>query len=132
MPWNLGRRLRPLELQTDVDEVVRRPRACVLERELLVLGGNPLDAVIECAFLVPRYEERPVENHLVADGLVDAGGYRDVSQLLEDFRHVVFRSFLEAGFDEASVLHSREVGGTLLRRDLAPEPANVFILLLEL
>src|SRR5438045_9096472 len=71
-----GRPLAAFELEADVDEVVGRPRACVLEGELaLVLGCDLFDLGVELLLAVALDEEGRVHDHLVADGLVRARGH---------------------------------------------------------
>src|SRR5205814_1573879 len=62
-----GRALAAFELEADVDEVVGRPRACVLEGELaFVLGGYLFDLGVELLLAFALDEEGRVHNHLVA------------------------------------------------------------------
>ena len=65
-------------------------------------------------------------------GLFDARRDRDVAQRLEDLGHVPLRSRLQRGVDQPAVLHAREVGRPLLRRDLLLQPADVLVLGLDL
>src|SRR5439155_9453592 len=124
--------MRPLELQPDVDEVVGRPRAGVLERQLLVLLADFLDARVERLFLVARDEERRVHDHPVADRLVRSRRDRDVAQRAEDPGDVALGPRLQRRVDQAAVLHAREVRRALLRADLALEAADVLVLVLDL
>src|SRR4051794_15252109 len=58
---------RALQLQPDIDEVVRRPRSRVEERQLvLVLFRDVGDLVVERLRLLAIDEERGVHDHLVA------------------------------------------------------------------
>src|SRR6266540_290118 len=62
---------RLLQLQLDVDEVVRWPRAGVLEGEkLFVLAADLLHFVIERLLVISVDEKGGVENHPVTDDLV--------------------------------------------------------------
>src|SRR5687768_14500244 len=76
--------LGALQLEPDVDEVVRRPRARVLERQLLVARVDLLDLRVERRLLLAGDQEGAVEDHLVADRLVGARGHADVAERLED------------------------------------------------
>src|SRR6185503_2946793 len=56
-----------LQLELDVHEVVRRPRAGVLEREdLLILQARLVYALVEGLLLRAVHEERGVEDHAIA------------------------------------------------------------------
>src|SRR4051812_46593812 len=120
------------ELQPDVDEVVGRPRAGVLEGELLVLLPDLLDLRVERLLHFARDQEGSVHDHAVADRLVRPRRDRDIAQRAEDLRDIALGPRLQRRVDEAPVLHAREVGRTLLRRDLALEAADVFILVFDL
>src|SRR5436190_14943979 len=117
----------PFELEPDVDEVVRGPRPRVLERELVEMGGDLLDAAIERLLLIALYEERGVHDHLVADGPVHPRCHRYVAQPLEKLGDVPLRARLERRVDEAAVLHPREIGRALLRRDFGFQPVNILV-----
>src|SRR4051812_41393526 len=66
-----GLPLRALQFQADIDEVVRRPRTGVEERELvLVLLGDVGDLIVERLGLLAIDQERGIEDHLVADRFV--------------------------------------------------------------
>ena len=123
---------RALQLQPDVDEVVGRPGARVLEGQLVVPGADLLHLRVEGRLLLARHQEGGVHDHLVADGLVGAGGHRHRPQLLEDLAHVALGARLQRGVHEPAVLHAREVGRALLRGDLALEPPDVLVLALDL
>src|SRR5437868_15415739 len=57
-----------LELELDVDEVVRRPRTRVLEREqVLVLAAHLAHTLVELLAAATVHEKGRVENHAVAD-----------------------------------------------------------------
>src|SRR6266568_4804766 len=100
-----GRR-RALELQADGHEVVRRPRAGVLERELaLELLADVVDLRVEVVGLVPAHEERRVHDHLVADDLVRPRRDRRVSQVVVDLPDVGVRLVGERLLDEPAELH---------------------------
>src|SRR5262245_60803624 len=85
---NYAARLRALEFQPYVDEVIRRPRAGVLEGEALEPSGDGFDLRVESGFLIARDEERGVHDHLVADRLVDSRRHRHLAQLIQDLGHV--------------------------------------------
>src|SRR5690348_10417847 len=84
----------PFQFESDVDEVVRRPRPRVLERQLVELRRDLLDAPIEGLLLVALDEKGRVHDHLVADRAVHAGGHRDVAQPLQEFGHVALGALL--------------------------------------
>src|SRR5262249_3811043 len=73
-----------LQFQSDVDEVVRRPRARVLEGQLVESGRDFLDAAIERQLLIALDEERGVHDHLVANRPDDARGNRNIAQPLQE------------------------------------------------
>src|SRR5688572_92555 len=112
---------RALQLQADVDEVVRWPGSGVLEGQLVEARRDFLDAAVERLFLVALDEERGVHDHLVADRAVDARRHRDVAQPLQELGDVALRPLLQRAIDQPSVLHAREVGRALLRRDRSEE-----------
>src|SRR5437868_1010222 len=88
-PLFLCRSFAAFELEADVDEVVGRPGACVLEEELaFVLGGDLFDVGVELLFAVALDEEGGVHNHLVADGLIGARGDSRVAQVAVDLPDV--------------------------------------------
>src|SRR5712692_2014481 len=64
--------LSPFEFQSNIDEVVRRPRPSVLEGQLVEAARDRLDLGVEGLFLIARDEKCGVHDHLVADRLVDA------------------------------------------------------------
>ena len=70
--WRLKFELsvRPLQLEADVDEVVRRPGPRVLEGQLVVARADVLDARVEGLLGVARDQEGGVHDHPVADRLV--------------------------------------------------------------
>src|SRR4051812_21959567 len=133
---SMGSASRPLvgalQFQPDVDEVVRRPRSGVLEREPLVLLPDLLDPRVERLLHLASDQERGVHNHAVANRLVRARGDRDAAQGVEDFGDVALGPRLQRGVDQAAVLHPREIGGSLLRRDFVLQPPDVLVLLLDL
>src|ERR1700682_4491483 len=102
-PWSS---LRPLQLQPDIDEVIRRPRSRVEEPQfVLVLFGDLGDLVVEGLRLLPLDEEGGVHDHLVADGLVWAGGDGGVAQRLVDLADVRVGFGLQGRLDHAAELH---------------------------
>src|ERR1043166_1981039 len=78
-----GLDLRGLELQPDVDEVVRRPWTRVLERQLVEPPRDVFDLLVERLLLVSRDQERGVHDHLIANRLVDPRRPPHAAQLLE-------------------------------------------------
>src|SRR5215217_440566 len=78
MAWSLRFR-GPFQLEADVDEVVRRPGAGVLEDQVLVAGIDLLDLGVEVGLAVAGHQEGGVEDHLVADRLVGARGHGDAA-----------------------------------------------------
>src|SRR5438128_1446924 len=123
-----------LELQSDRDEVVRRPRPRLAERQLaLVLLADVVDLRVEALAMVAPDEERRVHDHLVADDLVRARGDRRFAQLVIDLADVGVRLVREGLLDQPAELHPREVRRRLLvRLDLGLEPAQLLALLLDL
>src|SRR4051812_13691785 len=57
--------VRALQLEADVDEVVGRPGAGVLERQLVVLLADFLDPSVERQLHLARHEERGVHDHAI-------------------------------------------------------------------
>src|SRR5438105_10171887 len=56
------------QLQTNVHEVIRRPRAGVLEIQAVPkLSRDAIDCCIELNFALPFDQERRIHDHLVAD-----------------------------------------------------------------
>src|SRR2546423_15070355 len=129
-----GRPLAAFELEADVDEVVGRPGACVLEGELaLVLGCDLFDLGVELLLAVALDEEGRVHNHLVADGLVRARGHSRVAQVVVDLADVRVGLLRHRRLDESAQLHAREVGrARAARRYLLLEVSYPLALLLEL
>ncbi len=81
---------------------------------------------------VARHEEGRVHDHAIADRLVRPRGNGHVAQRLEDLGDVALGACLQRRIDEPAVLHAREVGRTLLRRDLAFQAPDVFLVLFDL
>src|SRR5262249_16916605 len=121
-----------LQLQANVDEVVRWPGPRVLERQVVVPAGDVLDLAVERAFLIPRDQKRRVHDHLIPDRLVDTGRDRHIAELSQDARHVALGSSLQGRVAESSVLHAPEVRGALLGRDLLLQAADVLVFRLDL
>src|SRR5687768_15973447 len=130
----IGRLVRLLQLELDVDEAVRRPRTGVLEREdVLVLAADLADHVVELLFPPAIHEKRRVRDHPVADNLVAAARHRDGFQRLVYVGDVAVAGLLHRALDQAAELHPREVRGRRrVPRDLVLEPANLVVLLLDL
>src|SRR5919204_3936361 len=125
---------RPLQLQPDGHEVVRRPRAGVAERELaLVARGDFLHFGVEDRGRVALDQERGVHDHPLANWLVGPRGDRRVAQILVDLAHVGVGFVGQRLLDHAPELHAREVRrGLLVLDDLLFEPADVLIIPLHL
>src|SRR5687768_6045577 len=88
--------VRSFQLELDVDEVVRRPRAGILEGEdILVFPADVLHPLVERRFLLAIHEECGVEDHAVADRLVAPAGDGHGLQELVDVRDVPLAGFLE-------------------------------------
>src|ERR1043165_4099405 len=67
----LGRAFAALPFQTNVHEVIRRPRSSVLKRQLpFVLRRDLLHFLIELRFPVAFDQKRRVHDHAVANGFV--------------------------------------------------------------
>src|SRR5690606_20361487 len=63
-----------LQRQLDVHEVVRGPRARVLERQKIPISiAQGLDGGVELALARPPHQEGSAEDHVVADELVRPG-----------------------------------------------------------
>src|SRR5437588_8952731 len=129
----LGGSFAAFELEADMDEVVGRPGACVLEEELaFVLGGDLFDVSVELSLAFALDEEGGVHNHLVADGLVGARGDSRVAQVVVDLADIRVGLLRHGRLDEAAQLHAREVGrACAARRDLLLEVAYLLALLFE-
>src|SRR5688572_13259267 len=125
--------VRLLEFQLDVHEVVRRPRAGVLERQqVFVAAADFLDPVVERVLLSPLDQERGVEDHAVADDLVAAARDGDGLERLVNVGDIAALHSFERRLDEASELHAREVSGRgRVAADLVLESANLVVLALE-
>src|SRR5438876_517107 len=123
-----------LELQSNRDEVVRRPRPRFAERQLaLVLLADVVDLRVEGLAVVAPDEERRVHDHLVADDLVRPRGDRRLAELVVDLADVGVRLVREGLLDQPAELHAREVRRRLLvRLDLGLEPPQLLVLLLDL
>src|SRR4051812_10807172 len=122
----------PFELQPDVHEVVGRPRAGKLERELVVTLTDVADARVERLFGASCDQECGIHDHPVANRLIRARRHGDVSQRFEDLAHVALRPRLQRGIDQAPVLHASEIGGSCLRRNLPFQAVDVFVFRLDL
>ena len=109
-----------------------RPRAGVLEGQLVVALADVLDPRVERMLGLAADEKRRVHDHAVADRLVRARGDRHVAQRLENLGDVALGPCLQRRIDQPSVLHAREVGRALLRRDLPLQTADVLVLFLDL
>src|ERR1051326_2641352 len=122
---------RAFELEPDVDEVVGRPGPGVLEGQLVEAARDCLPFGVGPLLLVAGDQERGVHDHLVADRLVDARRHRHFAELVEDVRDVALRPRLQRRFDQAAVLHAREVGRTFLPGNLLLQAADVLVLALD-
>src|SRR5690606_40881318 len=124
---------RLLQLQLDIDEVVRWPGAGVFEGEqVLVAQGDLLHRLVESLLAVALDEEGGVQDHAVADRLVGAGGDGGGLQGVVDIAYVAVAGLLEGSLDESAELHAGEVGRALSAAiDLVLEAANLFVLLLD-
>src|SRR3989454_12733908 len=125
---------RALELQSDGDEVVWRPRARVAEGELSFVPLPDLaDFRVEELGLIATDEERGVHDHLVPDHLVGTRGDRGFAKLVVDLPDVRIRLVAERLLDHAAELHPREIRRRLLvRLDLRLETPQLLVLLFEL
>src|SRR5947209_1148946 len=87
--YGFGRTFAALKLQTYVNEVIRRPGACVLERELaFVLCSNLFHLLVKLRLALALNQKRRVHNHPVAYGLVRARSDGSVSQDRIDLAYV--------------------------------------------
>src|SRR5262249_32888236 len=124
---------RAFELELDVDEVVRRPGAGVLERqEIIVAVADAAHALVELFAARALDQERRVHDHAITDDLVAAARDGDRLQGLVDIGDETVAGLLEGGLDQPPELHAREIrrrAGVV--RDLVLEPADLVVLLLE-
>src|SRR5712691_3842106 len=106
---------RALELESDRDEVVRRPGTRVAEGQLsLVTPSDVPNLLIEEVSLLATDEERRVHDHLVTDHLVGARRDRRFAQLVVDLPDVRVRLVGERLLGQAAQLHAREIRRRLL------------------
>src|SRR5882672_8475916 len=104
MGWDVGNQGLVLsssfELEANIDEVIRRPRPCVLESQLVEARRDLLDALVERRLLVAQDEECRVHDHLVADRPVDARRHGDVAKPLKELGDVSLRPLLQRAVDQ--------------------------------
>src|SRR6185312_767675 len=122
-----------LQLKTDVDKVVGRPGARVLEIQTIAkLLGNAVHGGIKLGFALFLDKERGVHNHLIADWLVITGSHADRAQPVIDIPHVVSGQLSQRLVNHAAKLHPGEVGGLqMLAREFLMEAVNFIVLALE-
>src|SRR6185312_90675 len=123
----------PLQLKTDVDKIVWRPGARVLEIQTIAkLLGNAVHGSIKLGFALFLDKEGSVHNHLIADWLVVTGSYADRAQPVIDIPHVVGGQLSQRLVNHAAKLHPGEVGGLqMLAREFLMEAVNFIVLALE-
>src|SRR6185312_13520248 len=104
--------VRLLQLELDVDEVVRRPGPGVLEhKQVLEAPAQLLHDFVECPLAGAVDQKRGVQDHAIANDLVASARNRHALELLVDRRDVTTGAFFKCAFDEPAELHAREVGG---------------------
>src|SRR5262245_25641288 len=121
-----------LQLQANVDKVVRRPWSRVLERQLVERGRDFLDAAVERRLLIALHEKCRGHDHLVPDSTVHARGDGNIAQPLQEFRDISLGTLLERTVDQPSVLHPGEIGGPLLRGNFRLQAMDVLVFLFDL
>src|SRR6185312_6661278 len=101
-----------LQLELDVDEVVRRPRPGILEREeMLVATTQLLHGVVERLLTGPVDQKRRVHDHAVSDDLVAPARNGDALEFLVHSCDVPAGGFLQRTLDQSAELHAREICG---------------------
>src|ERR1051325_10713791 len=79
---SLSTALAALELETNVNEIVRRPRTRVLERQLpFVLRSDLFHFLVKLRFTIAFDQKRRVHDHAVADRFIRTRRNRGVAQL---------------------------------------------------
>src|SRR3954466_6544297 len=79
-----------LELEADVHEVIRRPRASVAEVQTVSEAlGDAVHGGVELGFAVALDQECCVHDHLLANRLVVARGHAHVAQCLVDLTNIL-------------------------------------------
>src|ERR1041384_1193353 len=99
-----------LQLQTNVNEIIRRPWSSVLERKLpFVLRRNLFHFLIELSLTITFDQKRCVHDHAIADRLVGSRGDGRIAQLRIDLTNVGISLIRQRSFDQTPELHAREV-----------------------